>query len=212
MSEQTIPLMPYRVTLHEDEGDKCTLVYDCHATCDDHAIGQAEAAYPGCEIINCLPFSDDQKTYLVFASSEFVASDGGGFWCDDTGWVRIGDATRYAAGANIHGGVLPLSRGGDAMLVLLEEALTFAKAPGSTLLEVDLQTVVGGYDTPDQVPEWRWIEQNASYRHCRNGEDGVWEFILVLSRTFEWIPLRLKTSIARARASGHGYLLFHQGT
>lgn len=49
-------LMPYRVTLAEDAGDKFTIVFDCFAEDDDHAIEQAENAYPLC-VINNVTFS-----------------------------------------------------------------------------------------------------------------------------------------------------------
>lgn len=42
----------YRVTLHEDRGDKHTIVFDCHAEDGDHAAEQALNAYPNGEVIN----------------------------------------------------------------------------------------------------------------------------------------------------------------
>jgi len=45
-------LIPYRVTLHEDKGDKFTLVFDCEAEDDDHAAEQALNAYPNGEVLN----------------------------------------------------------------------------------------------------------------------------------------------------------------
>jgi hypothetical protein len=49
-------LLPYRVTLAEDAGDKFTIVFDCFAEDDDHAIEQAENAYPNCVIHNAIFF------------------------------------------------------------------------------------------------------------------------------------------------------------
>lgn len=49
----------YRVTLHEEPGDKLTLVFDCRADDADHAAEQAGDAYPGCEIINVTEFEED---------------------------------------------------------------------------------------------------------------------------------------------------------
>lgn len=43
-------LIPYRVTLAEEAGDKFTIVFDCSAEDDDHAAEQAENAYPGCTV------------------------------------------------------------------------------------------------------------------------------------------------------------------
>jgi len=39
-------LIPYRVTLEEEAGDKFTIVFDCYAEDDDHAEEQALNAYP----------------------------------------------------------------------------------------------------------------------------------------------------------------------
>lgn len=50
-------LFLYRVTLREENGDKFQLVFDCMAEDSDHAAEQAENAYPGCEVLNCLTSS-----------------------------------------------------------------------------------------------------------------------------------------------------------
>jgi hypothetical protein len=44
-------LKSFRVSLHEEPGDKATLHFDCLADDSEHAIEQAENAYPGCEIL-----------------------------------------------------------------------------------------------------------------------------------------------------------------
>jgi hypothetical protein len=51
-------LIPYRVMLHEEPGDKFQIAFDCMAEDADHAVEQAENAYPGCEIISHFPFDD----------------------------------------------------------------------------------------------------------------------------------------------------------
>ena len=47
-------LEPFLVTLHEDKGDKFTLLFDCWAEDEDHAEEQALNAYPNGEIINAI--------------------------------------------------------------------------------------------------------------------------------------------------------------
>lgn len=87
--------------------------------------------------------------------------------------------------------------------------------PGATREEVAsvmLQDIVGDYDVPENVPEWGWVEREASFSHVRNGQDGVWEFVLNLSRQFADIPDRLRPVIDRARRGNLAYLIFHQGT
>ncbi len=75
-----------------------------------------------------------------------------------------------------------------------------------------MQDVAGDYDAPETVPEWQWVERNASYDCRGNGFDGVWEFILNLAKTFEDIPEKLAPVIEKARQSNLAYLIFHQGT
>lgn len=87
--------------------------------------------------------------------------------------------------------------------------------PGAVREEIGsvlMQDIVGDYEVPEEVPEWAWVEREASFGHVRNGRDGVWEFVLNLSREFPDIPERLKAIIAQARASNLSYLILHQGT
>lgn len=44
-------LRPYRVTLNEDPDDSFAIFFDCMADDMDHAVEQAENAYPGCRIV-----------------------------------------------------------------------------------------------------------------------------------------------------------------
>jgi hypothetical protein len=47
-------LTEWRVSLHEDRGDKFTIYFDCWAEDQDHADEQALNAYPNGEIINAI--------------------------------------------------------------------------------------------------------------------------------------------------------------
>lgn len=88
------------------------------------------------------------------------------------------------------------------------------------MFSVMLQDIVGDYDTPDTVPEWKWIEENASFKHVKNGTSGVWEFVLNLDRFGEnfnaeeipGIPEKLLQVIFASVAQGYSFILFHQGT
>ncbi len=82
----------------------------------------------------------------------------------------------------------------------------------SEIAELMMQDVVGDYETPNAVPEWKWVEKNASFAHTDNGNAGVWEFVLNLSTTFADIPEKLLPHIQQAQAAGVSYLLVHQGT
>lgn len=87
--------------------------------------------------------------------------------------------------------------------------------PGAVRQEiasVQMSDIVGDYDTPDEVPEWTWVEKESSFSHRENGQSGVWEFVLNLSRHFESIPAKLIPVIQNAREANFAYLIFHQGT
>lgn len=87
--------------------------------------------------------------------------------------------------------------------------------PGATqaeVMSVMMQDIVGDYDVPEEVPEWGWVEQKASYAHTRNGQSGVWEFVLNLSTDLQDAPARLVAVIDDARARQCAYLIIHQGT
>lgn len=87
--------------------------------------------------------------------------------------------------------------------------------PGATAEEIAsvmMQELVGDYNTPDQVPEWEWVQANASFEHRRNGSDGIWEFILNLSVPLADAPEKLRPVIWEKRADGCAYLIIHQGT
>ena len=47
-------LQEYRVTLHEEVGDKFVIVFDCWAEDEDHADEQALNAYPAGALIGCV--------------------------------------------------------------------------------------------------------------------------------------------------------------
>lgn len=86
-------------------------------------------------------------------------------------------------------------------------------ATSSEVLEVMMQDIVGDYDVPEQVPEWSWVESNASFAHVQNGTSGVWEFVLNLSCVeMDDVPEKLRPVISKAVADNIAYLIFHQGT
>jgi len=58
-------LIPFKVTLHEDKGDKLTLCFYCLADDADHAEEQAVNAYPNCEIINVFECSKEEYPYAI---------------------------------------------------------------------------------------------------------------------------------------------------
>jgi len=73
-----------------------------------------------------------------------------------------------------------------------------------------MQEFVDDYEDTETVPEWAWVEQNASYAHTRNGVD-AWEFVLNLAIEFDDIPEKLLPVIQDARKQNLAYLIIHQG-
>jgi hypothetical protein len=49
----------YRVTLHEEAGDKFQMVFECMAQDEDHAVEQAINAYPGCVIVHAMAINEE---------------------------------------------------------------------------------------------------------------------------------------------------------
>jgi hypothetical protein len=105
----------------------------------------------------------------------------------------------------------------------VKQTITQAKAlisenveilPGATsesIRSVSMLDIVGDYDNPNHVPEWQWVERNASLSHVDNGKDGVWQFTLNLDLHFDDIPNSLKPIIGLAMKDGMHYLHFHHG-
>jgi hypothetical protein len=71
------------------------------------------------------------------------------------------------------------------------------------------------YDVPEEVPEWQWVERNASLGHRGNGvEGGVWEFMVhheKIRERLNEVPARLLTEVKKALELDAVWLMFHQG-
>lgn len=106
------------------------------------------------------------------------------------------------------------------MLISPFQPTTFVEAgneyfPGATLEEIGsvmMQDIVGDYDTPDLIPEWKWIEAHASFVHRDNGKNGVWEFVLNMARDLSSAPATLLPFLTEAKQKQLAYVIFHQGT
>lgn len=83
---------------------------------------------------------------------------------------------------------------------------------GIFVLDVEMSSIVGDYDVPDEIPEWEWVEQNASFHHAHNAKSGIWDFMLNLANEHNDIPPKLLPVINSAIAKGYSYILFNQGT
>lgn len=87
------------------------------------------------------------------------------------------------------------------------------EATKSEILDVCVPDVIDEYDVPEDTIEWPWIEKNACYSHRKNGESGIWEFVLNLSHyDSASLPASLTPVINDAKKQVCTYILFHQGT
>jgi len=88
--------------------------------------------------------------------------------------------------------------------------------PGATkqleIFDVCMVDLFGDYDTPDEVPEWKWVEDKSSFEHRMNRKYGIWEYIINLDLDLTDIPEKLKQVIDIAKKQDCGYIHFHQGT
>ena len=83
------------------------------------------------------------------------------------------------------------------------------------MLDVDVTSLFKDYEVPENVCEWSWIENNASFRHVHNAESGIWEFIVstaMIQDDLSSVPKALMPTVSGALSEGYSYILFHQGT
>lgn len=209
-------------TLVEDEGYK---VYTDIADPELKALLKAQYALTAVEVEHALA----HRHVEIHHEDEFSLADGTMRTIkrstDELGQPRsryarvvVGDleVARFDSG--------PQLRAIDNAIELLSELLgngdvrgLTADEPDSTpdvsrTLSVNMLDIVGSYESADDVPEWKWVENNASFAHCDNGQDGIWEFLLNLSLDFRDVPPKLETVIKDARLGGMHYLMLHQGT
>lgn len=85
------------------------------------------------------------------------------------------------------------------------------------VIEVNLVEVLNEYDAPDDVPDWKWVEEHHSFAHKGNGVDGgVWEFMVNTAKMededfVEGMPPTLRPFFELAQAKGAAWVMFHQG-
>lgn len=137
-------LIPYRVMLHEEQGDKFQLVFECMAEDDDHAVEQAENAYPGCEIISYLPFDNSPLIYVIYSPNESAINDGAGFWSNQGRWTELDEASKFSH-SEMKTMEMPVSTGQDARCVLFNEVRHHYGQTGtlSNSCESECMTCVG---------------------------------------------------------------------
>jgi hypothetical protein len=98
--------------------------------------------------------------------------------------------------------------------ITVGEPATMA-APGK-VFDLEMMDAVGEYDDPEEVEEWAWVEQNASYAHTDKEEFGAFDYILSLCK-FEGagandIPANLKPFFEQAAEQDCTYMMIHQGS
>lgn len=91
-------------------------VFDCKAANDASASALAEAAYPGCRVLETYLRKAHSDAYVIYSANEAANSDGAGFWSNSYGWTMLQDATVFSD-AERHLFLLPHSAGLDAFWV-----------------------------------------------------------------------------------------------
>lgn len=155
-----------------------------------------------------------RDTHMGFPEREIAAPDGDGL----RGLLRACVSHLRSTGWDDEGG-WDCEHTSD-IPVLSERVLgphgLSAVLPGAVaeeVVSVIMADLVGEYCNPGTVPEWRWVEEVASFAHVGNGtEQGVWDFIVNLAKDLPHIPAKLQPVVDTARQVGVGYLIFHQGT
>lgn len=167
-------LIPYQVTLIEAGMDQA-IAFECSAEGDEHALEQAENAYPGCKVQSCSPIQEDK--FVIYSPNESALSSGAGFWCNTDGWVDLPSATVFLA-AEREMISLPLSTGSDARYVALEEANkqyseAFALAPSSQVtlrLTLDVTYRLNGETVDEMVARLQKLCEQAIGNGMLTGE------------------------------------------
>jgi hypothetical protein len=92
------------------------------------------------------------------------------------------------------------------------------QSPHVTALEVCMPDVFGETESPDDIPEWAWIQENGAFSHRGNNkEPGVWEFLVHTGKAWldgkrvHGVPVRLQPFFDEANRSGAAWVMFHQG-
>lgn len=117
-SQRPPQLLPYRVMLREEAGDKFQLTFDCLALDTDHAEEQALQTHPGAQVVNCLQLDDAALILAIYSPNESALNDGAGYWNNQDGWTEQEHATLFSA-RDVKKLNLPISTGQDARWVLV---------------------------------------------------------------------------------------------
>lgn len=83
---------------------------------------------------------------------------------------------------------------------------------GQLIVSVKLSDVVGAYEDATDLPDWPWLQSQASYVTAASAGSDPLEMVLNLSRPFENVPDLWVPVIENAKQLGVAYLLIHHGT
>lgn len=83
------------------------------------------------------------------------------------------------------------------------------------IADVNMADIIGEYNTPNNIAEWQWVANNATYPSNYIGDEGVWDFILNVSmfidNKVEDIPPKIQKLLQSAYDNDVNYILFNQG-
>lgn len=82
------------------------------------------------------------------------------------------------------------------------------------IMEISLVSLLNDYDRPEEVEEWKWVEQHHAFAHTGNGDEaGTWEFMVHVDTALlgtDPIPPQLKPFFELANQQKAPWILFHQ--
>lgn len=201
----------YLASENADLGAKQKTVKEAEAACSAAALS-AQANTPFAQRLAALmagecicPFCGGE--HLDYGSGDFGSEASQEAFCMDCGanWSDQYRMTRIVVHDAGSSGVT------EEEIAAANDLAPSHEAEKEIVRSIQMQDIVGEYDNPDDVKEWGWIKANASYTHVHHGQEGIWEFVLNLSRDFEDVPALLEPVLIEARSAGIGYLIFHQG-
>jgi hypothetical protein len=85
------------------------------------------------------------------------------------------------------------------------------------MMDVSMPEICGDYESAQDVPEWVWVKEHASFSHVENnGDNCVYEFIVNVAmidprnsgQPLE-APAKLQPLLEEAIQNGVGYILFY---
>jgi hypothetical protein len=82
-------------------------------------------------------------------------------------------------------------------------------------LRIFMPALLPEYEDPNEVPEWQWIEQHASFAYDGNDGKSPGSHSFIMTTDEDWlmnqeIPDLLQPIFKEAKAKSHDFIMFYQ--